>query len=99
MNAQHDDLASRILKVLTTALRVPASSFTEESRFVEDHDGDSMTNMEIAAKLEQEFEITIPDESLPRMVNLAGVRVVISELLTEPNPAGPAAAGAPEATR
>ena len=81
MTAQQSDIDPRILKVLEGTLGAPAAEFTNESRFVEDHDGDSMADIEIAAKLEQEFGITIPDESLPRMVNLAGVREVVMETL------------------
>ena len=52
---------------------------TETSLFKEDHDADSLRAIEILATLEKTFKIKIPQEELPRMVNLEGVQSVVND--------------------
>ncbi|MBM0232571.1 acyl carrier protein [Micromonospora sp. STR1_7] len=52
---------------------------TDTSLFKEDHGADSLRAIEILAALEREFDITIDQAELSRMVNLNGVRAVVAE--------------------
>ena len=56
-----DELIQRVLKVITTVKRLPAGQATIESSF-EELGIDSMDGVEILFGLENEFDITIPDE-------------------------------------
>jgi acyl carrier protein len=88
MTADDQELDSRIRDVLAHVLEVPATQIGDESRFAEDFGGDSMTTLEILSELERHFAITIPEEYLPRMVHLAGVRGVLLENLSAPRTGG-----------
>jgi acyl carrier protein len=52
---------------------------TETSLFKEEHDADSLRAIEILAALERTQHVTIDQEELARMVNLAGVYAVVAE--------------------
>lgn len=81
MSQQLEDTDVRIRKVIAESAGVDASEIDETSRFVETFGGDSMLAIEILAQLEREFGVEIPEENLTRMVNLAGVRAVVQEVL------------------
>ncbi len=56
-----DELTQRVLKVITTVKRLPPGKATIDSSFQE-LEIDSMDGVEILFALENEFDITIPDE-------------------------------------
>ena len=56
-----DDLIQRVLKVIATSKRIPLETVTVDSDF-QQLGIDSMDAVEILFALENEFDITIPDE-------------------------------------
>jgi acyl carrier protein len=56
-----DDLIQRVLKVIATSKRIPLETVTLDSEF-QQLGIDSMDAVEILFALENEFDITIPDE-------------------------------------
>lgn len=62
-------------------LEVEPDEVTEESRFKEDHQADSMRAIEILASLERNFDVEIPQNEMARMVNLKGIYEVVQESL------------------
>ena len=55
-------------KILADQLEVEESSVSIDSNLVEDLGADSLDIVELIMDLEQEFEISIPDEDLPKVV-------------------------------
>jgi acyl carrier protein len=77
-----DTLESRsaaIKELVCDILELEDGEVTETSLFKEDHDADSLRAIEILATLEKTFQIRIPQEELPKMVNLQGVYSVVSQ--------------------
>ncbi len=76
-----EDLAQRVLNVIATVKRLPHEKVTLDSSF-EELGIDSMDGVEILFALENEFDITIPDEDaktirgIPQMV--AGVEKLVA---------------------
>jgi acyl carrier protein len=56
-----DELSQRVIKVIATSKRIPVESVTIDSDFVK-LGIDSMDAVEILFALENEFDISIPDE-------------------------------------
>ncbi len=56
-----DDLIQRVLRVIATSKRIPLETVTIDSEF-QQLGIDSMDAVEILFALENEFDITIPDE-------------------------------------
>ena len=76
-----EDLTQRVLNVIATVKRLPREKVTLDSSF-EELGIDSMDGVEILFALENEFDITIPDEdakairSIPQMA--AGVQKLVA---------------------
>jgi len=64
-----DDLVKRVLKVIATSKRIPPETVTIDSEF-QQLGIDSMDAVEILFALENEFDITIPDEEVRTVRNV-----------------------------
>lgn len=74
-----EDKMETIKEIVCDILELEEDEVTLESLFKEDHDADSLRAIEILATLEKSFQIRIPQEELPKMVNLKGVYGVVAE--------------------
>jgi len=70
---------TQIKDIICEILELDPDEVTETSLFNEDHGADSLRAIEILAALERTLKITIDQEELPRMTNLAGVYTVVEE--------------------
>jgi acyl carrier protein len=64
-----DDLVQRVLKVIAASKRIPLETVTIDSEFLQ-LGIDSMDAVEILFALENEFDITIPDEEVRSVRNV-----------------------------
>ena len=64
-----DELVQRVLKVIATSKRIPPETVTIDSEF-QQLGIDSMDAVEILFALENEFDITIPDEEVRSVRNV-----------------------------
>ena len=64
-----DELIQRVLKVIATSKRIPLQTVTIESDF-QQLGIDSMDAVEILFALENEFDITIPDDDVRSVRNI-----------------------------
>jgi acyl carrier protein len=64
-----DELIQRVLKVIATSKRIPLESVTLDGEF-EQIGIDSMDAVEILFALENEFDISIPDEEVRQVRNV-----------------------------
>jgi acyl carrier protein len=64
-----DELIQRIVKVIATSKRIPLESVAIDSEF-EQIGIDSMDAVEILFALENEFDISIPDEEVRQVRNV-----------------------------
>lgn len=66
-------------EMIADVLEVEPSEVTETSHFQEDHEADSLRAIEILARLEEEYNIEIPQDELANMTNLIGVYEVVKK--------------------
>ena len=64
-----DELIQRVLKVIATSKRIPLETVTIDSDFLQ-LGIDSMDAVEILFAMENEFDITIPDEDVRSVRNI-----------------------------
>lgn len=57
----------KICEIIAKQLDVDAKSITMESKLVDDLKADSLDVVELIMDLEQEFDMEIPDEELPKV--------------------------------
>ncbi|MEU1013056.1 acyl carrier protein [Streptomyces sp. NPDC088810] len=72
---------AKIKEIVCRILEIDPAHLTDTSLFKEEHDADSLRAIEILAALEREFDITIEQDELSRMVNLDGVESVVDRAL------------------
>lgn len=73
-----DDRQSRITEIVCDRLEIESDELAETDRF-ENHGADSLSLIGLLAALEKEFKVTIEQAQMVRMVDLRGVRQVLSE--------------------
>jgi acyl carrier protein len=81
-----EELTQRVLGTIAQAQRIPQEKVTIESTF-EELGIDSMDGVNILFALENEFDITIPDEAAKQILNVRqmvdGVKRIIAEKAAE----------------
>ena len=75
-----DELIQRVLKTIATSKRIPLETVTIESEF-QQIGIDSMDAVEILFALENEFDISIPDEEVRSVRNVRQMCEGVEKLL------------------
>ena len=75
-----DELIQRVLKVIATSKRIPLETVTIESEF-QQLGIDSMDAVEILFALENEFDISIPDDDVRSVRNVRQMCQGVEKLL------------------
>ncbi|MFE9809747.1 acyl carrier protein [Streptomyces sp. NPDC005227] len=69
-----------ITEIVCDRLEIEPEEISENSRFVEDHEADSLALIGLLATLERHFQVHIDESYMPRMATLGGVREVLAEV-------------------
>jgi acyl carrier protein len=59
-----NELQTRVCTILADNLSIPVDKVTPQARFQEDLDADSLDLVEAVLALEEEFNVTIPEEEM-----------------------------------
>jgi len=71
------DVLMRLKEVVAEHLNLPVEEVKDDSRFVEDLGADSLDTVELLMKLEQEFDLQIPDEDAESLRDISAVKEYI----------------------
>ncbi|MEZ4357132.1 MAG: acyl carrier protein [Eubacteriales bacterium] len=63
----------KVQKILSEQLEISKDKITMESNLIEDLKADSLDIVELIMDLEQEFDLEIPDDDLPKVIKVADV--------------------------
>ena len=85
-----DDLIQRVLKVIAASKRIPPETVTIDSDFAQ-LNIDSMDAVEILFALENEFDLSIPDDAVRAVRNVRQMCEGIDKLITDKASEPPAA--------
>ena len=69
----------RVIAVVSDKLDVPADEISADSRFVEDLNADSLDQVELIMALEDEYDLTIPDEDAQKILTITDAVNYINE--------------------
>ena len=69
----------KVRKILSDQLEIDEDSISMESDLVEDLKADSLAIVELIMDLEQEFDLDIPDEELPKVATVKDVVTYIEK--------------------
>lgn len=57
-----EQIKESVINIVSEVLGKPVEEISEDSKFVEDLGADSLDNVELVMKIEEEFDLEIPDE-------------------------------------
>lgn len=63
----------KIKQILVEGLGCSEEDITMESNLIEDLDADSLDIVELSMTLEEEFEISVPDEDMEQLQKVGGI--------------------------
>lgn len=70
-----------VIEILTKELDVRPNQLTPDAKLTEDLGADSLSKVQIIMKLEDEFEITVPDEQAEKVNTVGDVFHLLAMLL------------------
>jgi acyl carrier protein len=74
-----NDLKSQIMMVMSTVLEVPIDEINEDSSQDTLENWDSLKHLNLIIAVEDEFEISIPNEEVGNMVNFKLIELIVNE--------------------
>ena len=78
---ENNDIYDRIKNILVEQLDVDTKRIEPESHIMNDLGGDSLQSLEVIMELEEEFDITIPDDALDKIEKVSDMQKIVGELL------------------
>ena len=76
-----ESLQHRIIKVMSSVFEIEHEAISESSSSDNIESWDSLRHLNLILALEEEFEITIPDEEVGNLVNLRLIEMVVTECI------------------
>lgn len=74
-----EERTSKIKDIVAEHLEIDRDDLSDSNMFIDDYAADSLSLIDLLAALEKEFNVVIEQSELGRMVNVDGVRAVLSE--------------------
>ena len=68
-----DTLFAKVREIIARQLGIEPETISMESRLIDDLKADSLDIVELVMDLEQEFDVEIPDEDLPKVQTVADI--------------------------
>jgi acyl carrier protein len=76
----NEEIFEKVKKLIAERLAVNESKIVPEASFIEDLGADSLDTVELLTQLEQEFNITIPDEDAEKITTVGSVIEYIQKM-------------------
>lgn len=74
-------MENRIKKVMSAVFEIPNIEINEESTMDTIEPWDSLKHMNLVIALEDEFQITIPDEEVGNLVSFSLIKLIVGEII------------------
>ncbi len=68
--AERSEVADRIIEIVAEKMDKPKEEITEEKSFVNDLGADSLDTVELMMDIEDEFDISIPEEEAQKILTI-----------------------------
>jgi len=72
-------IEEKVIGIVSEQLEIPKEDITKESSFVDDLKADSLDVVELVMELEDEFEVTIPDDDYEKIQTVGSAISYIEE--------------------
>ncbi len=72
-------LHQKVREIVAVELEMQPAELTDTGHFLDDYDADSLTLITVAARIEKELGITVPNSEWNEMTNLTNVFAVLEK--------------------
>jgi acyl carrier protein len=72
---------TKIKQVMSAVFEIPVESITDEASSDNIENWDSLRHLNLILALEEEFDVSIPDEEVGNLVNYKLIEIIINELV------------------
>jgi len=76
---EEQDVSRRICEIIADRLDVPINEVTPEASFTDDLGADSLDQVELIMAMEEEFDISVPDEDAETLLTVGNVLKYVSD--------------------
>lgn len=76
-----NNLEYEIKELIAEILEVELEDITLDAHFIRDLGMDSMMALEVLASLEKKYQLVIPEETLPKFINLSETISIVQEII------------------
>ena len=70
----------KIKEVMSAVFEIPLESISDDSSYDNIENWDSLRHLNLILALEEEFEVSIPDEEVGNLVNYKLIELIINDL-------------------
>ena len=77
------EIEEKVIQIVSEQLSVEKGEISRETSFVNDLNADSLDTVELVMELEDEFDLTIPDEDAEKLKTVGEAIGYIQKYLTE----------------
>lgn len=74
-------MENRIKNIMSAVFEIPYTEISEESSMDTIESWDSLKHMNLVIALEDEFQITIPDEEVGNLASFSLIKLIIREII------------------
>jgi len=78
-------MENRIKNTMSAVFEIPYTEISEESSMDTIESWDSLKHMNLVIALEDEFQITIPDEEVGNLVSFSLIKLIVGEIIGSNN--------------
>ncbi len=71
----------KIKEVMSAVFEIPIESISDDSSYDNIENWDSLRHLNLILALEEEFEVSIPDEEVGNLVNYKLIELIINDLI------------------
>jgi acyl carrier protein len=71
----------KIKEVMSAVFEIPLESISDDSSYDNIENWDSLRHLNLILALEEEFEVSIPDEEVGNLLNYKLIELIINDLL------------------
>ncbi len=71
----------KIKEVMSAVFEIPLESISDDSSYDNIENWDSLRHLNLILAIEEEFEVSIPDEEVGNLVNYKLIELIINDLL------------------
>ena len=71
----------KIKEVMSAVFEIPLESISDDSSYDNIENWDSLRHLNLILALEEEFEVSIPDEEVGNLVNYKLIELIINDLI------------------